>query len=86
MVKRGRCENLPFFSFSIFIYIKHKDVIMKPEYKEKALGNIEAIEKRIVVIREMMEGKQPANQQRAIILAKEIEKAVELTRNIVDIS
>jgi hypothetical protein len=59
---------------------------MKPEYKEKALGNIEAIEKRIVVIREMMEGKQPANQQRAIILAKEIEKAVELTRNIVDIS
>jgi hypothetical protein len=59
---------------------------MKPEYKEKALGSIEAIEKRISVIREMMEGKRPADQKLAIQYSKEIERAVELTRNIVDIS
>jgi len=59
---------------------------MKPEYKEKALGSIEAIEKRISVIREMMEGKRPADQKLAVQYAKEIERAVELTRNIVDIS
>jgi len=59
---------------------------MKPEYKEKALGSIEAIEKRISVIREMMEGKRPADQKLAIQYSKEIERAVELARNIVDIS
>ena len=59
---------------------------MKPEYKEKALGSIEAIEKRISVIREMMEGKRPADQKLAVQNAKEIERAVELTRNNVDIS
>jgi hypothetical protein len=86
MDKGGRFENLPFFVFSIFIYIKTNKVIMKPEYKEKALGNIEAIEKRISVIREMMEGKRPADQKLAVRYAKEIERGVELTKNIVDIS
>ena len=59
---------------------------MKPEYKEKTLGNIEAIEKRIVVIREMMDGRRPADQKLALQYAKEIERAIELTRNILDIS
>jgi hypothetical protein len=59
---------------------------MKPEYKEKALGNIEAIEKRISVIKDMMEGSRPADQKLALQYAKEIERAIELTRNIVDIS
>jgi hypothetical protein len=59
---------------------------MKPAYKEKALGNIEAIEKRIAVIKDMMEGSRPADQKLALQYAKEIERAIELTRNIVDIS
>ena len=86
MEMRGDVKISPFFCFSIFIYIKTNKVIMKPEYKEKALGNIEAIEKRISVIREMMEGKRPADQKLALQYAKEIERAVELARNIVDIS
>jgi len=59
---------------------------MKPEYKEKVLGNIEAIEKRISVIRDMMDGSRPADQKLALQYAKEIQRAAELARNIVDIS
>lgn len=59
---------------------------MKPEYKEKALENINGISNRIVTIKGMMEGTHPANQQEAIRLAREIEKLLELTSNIVDLA
>lgn len=59
---------------------------MKHEYKEKVLTHIESIEKRIIILNEMLEGKQPADQKRAIVLTKEINRLTELTRNIIDIS
>jgi hypothetical protein len=59
---------------------------MKAEYKERALEQLSGIEKRANTVLEMMEGKQPANQQNAIKLTKEILRLVELNKNIVDIS
>ena len=54
---------------------------MKPEYKEKALENLNGINNRIATIKGMMEGTKPANR-----LAREIERLIELTSNIVDIA
>jgi hypothetical protein len=59
---------------------------MKAEYKERALSNLDSIEKRATTLSNMLEGKEPANQQRAITISKEILRLVELTKNIVDIS
>ena len=59
---------------------------MKAEYREKALEQLNAIEKRAQTLSNMLEGKEPANQERAITLTKEILRLVELNRNIVDIS
>lgn len=59
---------------------------MKPEYKEKVLENLNGINNRIVNVKGMMEGTIPVNQAEAIRLAREIERLVELTTNIVDIS
>jgi hypothetical protein len=59
---------------------------MKPEYKEKALDNLNGINNRIESVLKMLEGREPANQQRAIGLSKEIKRLIELTQNIVDIS
>jgi hypothetical protein len=59
---------------------------MKPEYKEKALENLNGIGNRIATIKGMMEGNHPANPAEAIRLAREIERLVELTTNIVDIA
>jgi len=59
---------------------------MKPEYREKALEQLNAIEKRANTLSNMLEGKEPADQQRAIKLAKEILRLSELNRNILDIS
>ena len=69
-----------------YLYIELTNKHMKPEYKEKALENINGISNRIVTIKAMMEGNQPANQQEAIRLAREIEKLLELTSNIVDLA
>ena len=59
---------------------------MKPEYKIKAQENLEAITKRAKVISEMLNGERPVNQDEAKKAAKEIERLVELTTNIVDLS
>ncbi len=59
---------------------------MKPEYKMRAQEHLEAIAKRNKVIAEMLSGERPANQAEAIKLSKEIERLVELTTNIVDLS
>jgi len=59
---------------------------MKPEYKNRVQEHLEAISKRAKIISEMMEGKRPANPAEAIKLTKEIERLVELTTNIVDVS
>jgi len=77
-------EKSPFFVFLIFIYIK--TVIMKPEYKEKALSHIDGIVNRTRTIQEMLEGKRPSSQSDAIRLTKEIERLLELTQNIVELS
>ena len=59
---------------------------MKPEYKNRAQENLEAISKRAKVISEMLNGERPVNQEEAKRAAKEIERLVELTTNIVDLS
>jgi len=59
---------------------------MKPENRENALEQLNAIEKRANTLSNMLEGKEPADQQRAIKLAKEILRLSELNRNILDIS
>jgi hypothetical protein len=59
---------------------------MKPEYKEKALSNLDGLENANKSIQEMLEGKRPSNQQDALVLTRKIERLLELTRNIVDIA
>lgn len=59
---------------------------MKPEYKIRTQENLEAITKRVKVITEMLNGERPANQAEALKLSKEVERLVELTQNIVDLS
>jgi len=59
---------------------------MKSEYKSRAQENLEAIAKRAQVISEMLNGERPVNQEEAKRVAKEIERLVELTQNIVDLS
>ena len=59
---------------------------MKTEYKEKALDNLNSIKKRTTVIHEMLSGQRPANQEEAIRMVKDIERLVELSENIIDIS
>ena len=59
---------------------------MKPEYIEKALSYIDGIANRTKTIQEMMEGKRPANQEQAIRLAMEIQRLLEQTQNIVELS
>jgi hypothetical protein len=59
---------------------------MKPEYKNRAQENLEAIAKRAKVISEMLNGERPVNQEEAKKASKEIERLVELTTNIVDLS
>jgi hypothetical protein len=59
---------------------------MKPEYKNRAQEHLEAIAKRAKVISEMLNGERPVNQEEAKKVAKEIERLVELTTNIVDLS
>jgi hypothetical protein len=59
---------------------------MKPEYKNRAQENLEAIAKRAKIISEMLNGERPVNQEEAKRASKEIERLVELTTNIVDLS
>jgi len=47
---------------------------------------LEAITKRAKVIAEMLKVERPADQAQAIKLSNEIERLVELTTNIVDLS
>jgi protein subunit release factor A len=59
---------------------------MKPEYKEKVVSHLDSIEKRVTVLNEMLEGKQPADQKRAIQITKELARLTELSKTIIDIS
>lgn len=59
---------------------------MKHEYKQKTLENLNGISVRIKVIKNMLEGSQPANPEEAKRMAVEIERLLELTTNIVDIA
>jgi hypothetical protein len=59
---------------------------MKSEYKMRAQEHLEAIAKRAKIISEMLNGERPVNQEEAKKASKEIERLVELTTNIVDLS
>jgi|TARA_B110000977_G_C11039831_1_gene478437 hypothetical protein len=57
---------------------------MKPVYKEKVITYLEGIDNSNKVLKEMLEGKRPSNQQDAIKLTQKIERLLELTRVLVD--
>jgi hypothetical protein len=59
---------------------------MKPEYKEKASSYIDGINSRTKVVQEMLEGNRPANQEQAIRLTIEIQRLLEQTQNLIDLS
>jgi hypothetical protein len=59
---------------------------MKPEHKEKLLSHLEGIESSSNMIKMMLDGSKPANQQTALELTRKIERLLEMSRTIVDIS
>lgn len=59
---------------------------MKPEHKEKALTHIDAIANHNKVIKGMLDGSRPSNQQEALRLTNQIERLLELTRTLVELS
>jgi hypothetical protein len=59
---------------------------MKPEHKEKALSHIEGIENHNKVIKGMLDGSRPSNQKEALRLTHQIERLLELTKNLVELA
>jgi hypothetical protein len=59
---------------------------MKPEHKQKALTHIESVENHTKVIKEMLEGKRPSDQQDALRLTNQIERLLELTKTLVELA
>jgi hypothetical protein len=59
---------------------------MKPDYKEKVLSNFESVEKRLTILTEMLEGRRPSSDKEAKFHLTEIERLIENSRTIVDIS
>jgi hypothetical protein len=59
---------------------------MKPEHKQKALTHIESVENHTQVIKEMLEGKRPSDQQDALRLTNQIERLLELTKTLVELA
>jgi hypothetical protein len=59
---------------------------MKPEHKEKALSHIDGIENHNKVIKGMLDGSRPSNQQEALRLTNQIERLLELTRTLVELA
>jgi hypothetical protein len=59
---------------------------MKFEYKERVLENLNSIDKRVVILLEMLSGKRYSSEEEAIRLLKEISKLVEMSNDVVNIS
>ena len=59
---------------------------MKIEHQNKALTHIEALENHNKVIRGMLDGSRPANQQEALRLTNQIERLLELTKTLVELA
>lgn len=59
---------------------------MKPEHKERALSNLEAIENHNKVIKGMLDGSRPADQNEAVRLTNQIERLLEMTRTLVELA
>lgn len=59
---------------------------MKPEHKERALSNLEAIENHNNVIKGMLGGSRPADQNEAVRLTNQIERLLEMTRTLVELA
>jgi hypothetical protein len=59
---------------------------MKPEHKEKALTHLESVENHTKVIKQMLEGKRPSDQNEALRLTHQIERLLELTKTLVELA
>lgn len=59
---------------------------MKSQHKENALNHLESIAKHNKVIKEMLSGDRPPNQKEAFKLNNQIDRLVEITKNLIDLS
>jgi len=59
---------------------------MKPEHKEKALTHLESVENHNKVIKGMLNGSRPSDQNEALRLTNQIERLLELTRTLVELA
>lgn len=59
---------------------------MKSEHKERALTHIESIENHNKVIKGMLEGSRPSNQEEALRLTHQIERLLEMTKTLVELA
>jgi|TARA_Y100000389_G_scaffold192151_1_gene219299 hypothetical protein len=59
---------------------------MKPEHKQKALTHIESVENHNKVIKGMLDGSRPSNQEDALRLTNQIERLLQLTKNLVELA
>jgi hypothetical protein len=59
---------------------------MKPDYKEKVLSNFEAMDRRLFILTEMLEGKRPSSDKEAKFHVSELVRLVENSRIIIDVS
>ena len=59
---------------------------MKPEHKEKALTYIESVENHNKVIKGMLDGSRPSNQDEALRLVNQISRLLEQTKTLVELA
>jgi hypothetical protein len=59
---------------------------MKPEHKEKALTYIESVENHNKVIKGMLDGSRPSDQNEALRLTIQIERLLEMTKTLVELA
>lgn len=59
---------------------------MKNEYKERALENINNINKRVTILLEIVDRKRASNDKEMIQMLNEIHRLTEQTSNLIDVS
>lgn len=59
---------------------------MKNEYKERALENINNINKRVTILLEIVDRKRASNDKEMTQMLNEIHRLTEQTSNLIDIS
>jgi len=82
----GGGKFLTHFCLNVIFIHKVWNVYMKPDYKEKVLSNFEAMDRRLFILTEMLEGKRPSSDKEAKFHVSELVRLVENSRIIIDVS